>query len=127
MAGELNADELSADWCKGLETEVFIPVNDTIIARLADRFTEDCFDVMKNMKYFTSGELTNSKDISAGDICSLCKHYGLNETVIAGELNAFRQVYVRVKEDVLIDDLFAHSSKANKEPDSDRFGEPMDE
>lgn len=106
MPGELAEHEPIASGEQAFRTSVFIPVLDTLIMQLQDRFSLNETKLMMQMHLFAPSSLLNSSSVVVeNDIHELCINYSLDATAVLKELTEFRHVYSNVHHMVKMDDL----------------------
>ena len=113
MPGELAQDEPIERGEQAFKCKVFIPVLDTVLVQLKERFTDHDTELMTQMQVFApSALLTSERALVDDDVHNLCTNYSLDTSVVLKELREFRPVYRQVHSMVNMDDLMPEQSNS---------------
>jgi hypothetical protein len=83
MADELCCDERSSEMTVQFRRDVFIHVVDVIQTQLQERFGDESVALMKEIVLFSSENMCSEAEVSAKNISSLCRLYGLDPDIVA--------------------------------------------
>lgn len=115
MPGELARDEPIDSGEESFKCNVFIPVLDTVIVQLEDRFSNHETELMKEMQIFApSSLLTSERALVANDIRHLCENYCLDAADVLKELAEFRSGYRQVHHMVNMGDMMPDPSNTSQ-------------